>query len=397
MSFLPPTPRQARLIWIALTGLAIATVIALVVAAIWGLGQVVSLLAPAIWPLCVAAVIACLLSPVVDWLERRKIARTRAIILVFIIAITIVAGIAASVVPQVVRETRQLASKIPDYYNKLETNTEHLMNESPEFLRRMLPQYFSASTNTISSGTNGVAVQGATLQLNKGTLSPVTEWVQTKLWPWIQDQFSNIGSWIGILVGFALIPVYTFYFLIEKRGIKTHWKEYLPVRDSRLKDELVFVLDSINDYLVAFFRGQVLVAICDSVLYTISFLVIGLNYAFLLGFLALVLTMIPFVGPLILCILSLGLTFAQYTDWQHPLMVMAAVVVIQTLEQAYISPKIMGHRVNLHPVVIIVAVMTGTELLGGLLGGILAIPLAAALRVILFRYVWKRRPANELD
>jgi len=71
--------------------------------------------------------------------------------------------------------------------------------------------------------------------------------------------------------------------------------------------------------------------------------------------------------------------------------VLGVVVVIQTLESAVISPKIMGDRVGLHALVIIVAVMVGTELLGGLLGGILAIPLAAALRVILFRYVWKKR------
>jgi len=395
MSFPPPTPRQARIIWIALTGLSVALVIALVVGAVWGLGQVVSLLSPVLWPLAVAAVIACLLSPLVDFLERRKVPRTRAIIFVFIIAVGIVAAIAASIVPQVVVETRELVSKIPDYYNKVEAKTEHWMAEPPEFLRRILPpEYFSSAANNVSHTTNGVTAQTSNVQLNNQSLSPATNWLREnlpKLGTWLFDQFGKIGSWIGILVGIALIPVYTFYFLIEKRGIKTHWKEYLPVRDSRLKDELVFVLDAINEYLVAFFRGQVLVAICDSVLYTISFLVIGLNYGFLLGFLALLLTMIPFVGPIILCILSLGLTFAQYTDWQHPLMVMGAVVVIQTLESAYISPKIMGHRVNLHPVVIIVAVMAGTELLGGLLGGILAIPLAAALRVILFRYVWKRR------
>jgi predicted PurR-regulated permease PerM len=64
---------------------------------------------------------------------------------------------------------------------------------------------------------------------------------------------------------------------------------------------------------------------------------------------------------------------------------------VQTLESLVISPKIIGNRVGLHPVVIIIAVMTGTTLLGGLLGGILAIPLAAALRVILLRYVWKER------
>jgi len=83
------------------------------------------------------------------------------------------------------------------------------------------------------------------------------------------------------------------------------------------------------------------------------------------------------------------LSFVQYGDGLHPILVLAVVGLVQALEGLFISPKIMGNRVGLHPLVIIIAVMTGTTLLGGILGGLLAIPLAAALRVILFRYVWK--------
>jgi predicted PurR-regulated permease PerM len=64
---------------------------------------------------------------------------------------------------------------------------------------------------------------------------------------------------------------------------------------------------------------------------------------------------------------------------------------VQALEGFVISPKIMGDRVGLHPLTIIIAVMVGTTLMGGILGGILAIPLTAALRVLMFRYVWKKR------
>jgi predicted PurR-regulated permease PerM len=163
------------------------------------------------------------------------------------------------------------------------------------------------------------------------------------------------------------------------------------VRDSAAKDEIIFVLDSISQYLVAFFRGQVLVAMCDAVLYTIGFLAIGVNYAFLLGFAAMFLTIIPYLGALVIFIAALTLTSVQYGDWAHPLMVLGVFAVVQTLEGFVISPKIIGDRVGLHPVVIIIAVMAGTTLLGGILGGVLAIPLAAALRVILARYVWKKR------
>src|SRR5436190_21578503 len=91
------------------------------------------------------------------------------------------------------------------------------------------------------------------------------------------------------------------------------------------------------------------------------------------------------------CVLALVIAFVQFGDWLHPLLVLAVFAVVQTLEGLLIWPKIMGDRVGLHPLTIIIAVMVGTTLLGGLLGGILAIPLTAALRVVMFRYVWKKR------
>jgi len=91
MNALPsPTPKQARAIWFALTGLAVAAVIALIVAGVWGLGRVLDLLSPVLWPLAIAAVFACLLSPLVDFFERKKIPRARAIILVFVMAFALV-------------------------------------------------------------------------------------------------------------------------------------------------------------------------------------------------------------------------------------------------------------------------------------------------------------------
>ena len=122
--------------------------------------------------------------------------------------------------------------------------------------------------------------------LDPRALKSATGWlanVLPKVGSWLLGQASRVASWFGVLAGLALIPVYAFYFLLEKRGISKNWTDYLPVADSAFKDELVFVLRSINDCLIAFFRGQVLVAICDGVCYTIGFFLIGLPYAFLLG------------------------------------------------------------------------------------------------------------------
>jgi predicted PurR-regulated permease PerM len=109
-----------------------------------------------------------------------------------------------------------------------------------------------------------------------------------------------------------------------------------------------------------------------------------------LGAAAVFLTIIPYIGAFVICSAALIIALVQFGDWLHPLLVLVVFAVVQALEGTVIAPKIMGDRVGLHPVTIIIAVVVGTSLLGGLLGGILAIPLTAALRVLMFRYVWRR-------
>lgn len=374
-----PTEPQARLIWFALTGLAVAAVVALLAGAVWGLGRILDLLSPVLWPLAIAAVAACLLSPVVDVLQRRNIPRAQAILLVFVAAFGVVLGVLASVIPQVVVETEQLAAKVPEYSERLQGRLTQFLAQPPDFLRHFIPP---PPADANAPGNPQSDALASMIHWLTGSLPEMGSWLWKRL--------AAVASGFGLLAGLALVPVYAFYFLLEKSRIESRWKDYLPLRDSSAKEEVVFVLEAISQYLVAFFRGQVLVALCDAVLYTTGFLMVGLNYAFLLGFAAVLLTMIPFLGAIVICSTALLLAFVQYGDWLHPGLVLCVFVVVQTLEGLVISPKIMGNRVGLHPVVIIVAVMTGTTLLGGILGGILAIPLAAALRVILFRYIWKK-------
>jgi predicted PurR-regulated permease PerM len=411
---LPPTQRQARLIWLALTGLAVATLVALAVALLWGLGQVVQILSPVLWPLAIAGIIACLLDPVVDFIERKGAPRPAAIVTVFALALLIVAALCASIVPQLVNETRQLADRVPDYAQRLGDRIESWISHPPPWMQKLLERESKPTAlpppATATNGPGPASVSNAppTLasipsapekglfagNLDQGTLQTAAGWLAKTLRKAGLWLFGRVASWFGILAGVALIPVYAFYFLLEKRGISSRWTNYLPVSDSMFKNELVFILTSINNYLVAFFRGQVLVAICDGILYGIGFLLIGLPYALLIGVAAVVLTIIPFLGAIIICLTALVIAVVQFGDWSHPMLVLAVFAVVQALEGLVISPKIMGGRVGLHPLTIIIAVMVGTTLLGGLLGGILAIPLTAVLRVVMFRYVWKR-PAHE--
>jgi len=418
MNMPPPTEKQARVIWLAVTGFALATILALIVALVWGLGQVLDVLSPVIWPIAVAVVLAYLLDPVVDFFERRRVPRTRAIVLVFAIALFLVLAVFASVVPRLVVETQQLVSNVPTFIAKLETRANEWMKEPPAPLRGVLERVGvhwwptgGASTNSNMVATNApdtalatnlppvennrvVAPSPFMEQLDPELVQKASAWVTAVLKTvggWVPQQLSRLAGLFGIIAGLALIPIYLFYFLLEKRAITDNWTVYLPVTDSKFKEELIFVLRSINDYLIAFFRGQVLVAICDGVLYGIGFAIIGLPYAIVIGAVAMVLTIVPFLGAIVTCGGALLIALVTFGDWQHPLMVLGVFAVVQGVEGYILQPKIIGDRVGLHPMVIIVAIMTGTTLLGGVLGGLLAIPLAAVLRVLLARYVWQAK------
>jgi predicted PurR-regulated permease PerM len=321
----PPTKRQARLMWAAVTWLSIATMAALVGVAIWGLGLVVQILAPVLWPLAVAGVLAYLLDPAVDWFEHKGLSRAKAVVCVFAIAVLIIAGLAASVLPQMISESRDLVSRIPTYTRRVEARVQDWIDHPPglaqKFMKRaVLPPLDSGETTSPTAadnpGTNAAPATAGSGQssaagrgLDKESLqNAAANWVARalpKFGSWFLGQVTKAASWFGVLVGLVLIPVYLFYLLLEKRGIKSTWTDYLPVSDSGFKTELVFVLNAINDLLITFFRGQVLVAICDGILYTVGFLIIGLPYAVLAGVMAVFLTIVPFIGAIVVCALAL--------------------------------------------------------------------------------------------
>lgn len=416
MTFPPPTERQARLIWTAVTGLAIALIVGLAVTLIWALGRIVETLSPVIWPLAVAAVIACLLDPLVDWIQARGRSRRTSIATVFALAFLLLVGFFASVVPQLVDETRQLATTIPYYTSRVQKKVQEWATKPPAIVQELLhfrsrssppPEHAAPMTNSVTVPPE-ILVEPLTneppaatpsegppqsLIIDRRTLESVSSSL-AKVLPALGKGLSQIvsylASWFGVAAGLALVPIYAFYFLREKHGISARWTDYLPVRDSHFKKEMVFVLTSINNYLIAFFRGQVLVALCNGVFYTIGFLIVGLPYAILLGASATILTIIPYLGAITISITALIIALVHSGSWILPTEVLGVFAVVQSLENFVVSPKVMGDRVGLHPVTIIVAVMVGTTLLGGLLGGILAIPLTAALRVVMFRYVWRR-------
>ena len=134
MAIPPPTERQMRVIWLALTGLAIAVLVALVAGLIWGLGQVLRILAPVLWPLAVAGVVAYLLDPVVNFIERKGASRPRAILSVFGLALLLVAALFGTIVPPIVSEARQLTNQIPTYALKVEARLSDWLSHPPPWV-----------------------------------------------------------------------------------------------------------------------------------------------------------------------------------------------------------------------------------------------------------------------
>ncbi|HTH48677.1 MAG TPA: AI-2E family transporter [Candidatus Limnocylindria bacterium] len=410
MDFPGPTRKQAHIIWFALTTLAVTLTLIIIGAVLWGLGQLLNLLSPVLLPLAVAAVLAYLLDPVVDWLVKRRIRRGRAISGVFALTLVLVVAVLSSIIPRVVIESRELAGRIPSYAQRLQGRVEHWLDNPPAPLVRFLPL---AWQQRLDPARSGLPAEGTSVPppetppkpipadapwwlkaLDPATIKSAGGWlgaVLPAIGEWLFGQASKVATWFGLLVGLMLVPVYTFYFLLEKRGIEEQWTNYLPVQNSRFKDEMVFVLTNINECLIVFFRGQVLVALCDGALYTVGFLCIGMPYAMLLGLMATLLTMIPFLGAITTCATSLVIALVQFGDWTHIFLVLGVFGIVQAMEALVFQPKIIGNRVGLHPMIIIVGLMVGTTLLGGILGGILAIPLTAALRVLMVRYVWKRK------
>ena len=433
MQFRGPTDKQAGVIWFAITSLAVALTLAIVGVVLWGFGIALRQLSPVLWPLAAAGVLAYLLDPVVDALVTRGAPRVRAIGCVFALALLVVVVVLGNIIPRAVAEGRDLVVKVPTYIERTQKQVETWINHPPAPLARWVPPsirdriagylgetnppvaaveapdtassagtFPGSATNAIPAsgtaapGTGGRASSLLNRAIASGTSGSGGSWMTTlmrQIGDWIFGQVGRVASWFGVIAGLALIPVYTFYFLLEKRGIERQWTDYLPVANSRFKDELVFVISNINDCLIVFFRGQVLVAFCDGLLYGLGFLIIGLPYALLIGVMGTVLTMIPFLGAITTCGTALVIALVQYGDWVHPVLVLVVFGFVQLMEALVFQPKIIGDRVGLHPMTIIVALMVGTNLLGGVLGGILAIPLTAALRVLMFRYVWKRRPS----
>ncbi|MGB0580846.1 MAG: AI-2E family transporter [Limisphaerales bacterium] len=206
---------------------------------------------------------------------------------------------------------------------------------------------------------------------------------------WLFHQFSAVAHLLGWAIGIVLIPVYIFYFLMSKQGILANWKDLLPIHhESDFRKEFVFIVNSVTDAMLVFFRGQILVGMISGILLAVGLWMQGVKYSLLIGFIAALLGVVPYLGFLLSMLLACVVSAVQFGDGTQPMITLAICIVVHWAEGFGYQPRIIGDRVGLHPMMIIVALFLGATLLGGLLGGLLGIPLAALIRTLMKRYVW---------
>ena len=190
-----------------------------------------------------------------------------------------------------------------------------------------------------------------------------------------------------------MVPIYLFFFLKDTHAIRDNWGDYVPLRASPFKDEVISVLKEINGYLIAFFRGQVLVSMIDGALvgFALFFVPQMAQYAIIFAVLLAILGVIPFVGFILTLIPAVLIAFAHHGSWEIPLIVALIFIVIQQFDGIVIQPRIIGESVGLHALTVIFSVFFWSLIIGGVLGALLAVPLTASVKVLFRRYIWENR------
>jgi predicted PurR-regulated permease PerM len=231
------------------------------------------------------------------------------------------------------------------------------------------------------------------------SISEAGTWLQQKVpdlalesGKFVQRSLGGFLGVFGFLLSLILVPIFLFFFLKESPSIVNNWSQYLPMRASPLKIEIVSLVGEINSYLVSFFRGQLIVSMIDGLMIATALLVMGLDFAVLIGLMVGVLGLIPYLGMMITWIPAVIIAGAQFQDWAHPFWVTVIFIVANNIDGMVVAPKIVGDSVGLHPLTVILSVLAWSLILGGLLGALLAVPLTATLKVLLKRYFWDKPP-----
>ncbi|MGJ8678007.1 MAG: AI-2E family transporter [Akkermansiaceae bacterium] len=444
MTLRSPSRFQRKTLWRALTGLGILVIGLLVVGSIWLVGKVLGYLQPVLVPLAVAGIVAYLLDPIVTWLQQKGLSRLKAVVSVFFSFIIIIGLLVWMILPPIV-------SQLSDDKNRQELS-ENLVYTFKDLKEHPWVNYWLEqdegteevilrSTSTPTPADSSIIEEDVAFE-NTRLAALLPENIVANILGWVKGGTSKLLGFFGIALGFAMSPIYLYYFLKESSGIKAHWHEYVPLKASKFKDEVVGTLQEINGYLISFFRGQMLVAFIDGLLVGLGLMIFGLPYGLVIGLSLAVLGVIPFIGNIICMIPACIIAYVHFSKteriplsaeniqvgerivtqvggekisgfvsaienqemevlintwsflpqvWAYPVIVIAIFLVVQQINSLVTAPKIVGDSVGLHPMTVIFSMLFWSLLLGGFIGALLAVPLTAAVKVLFRRYFWERK------
>jgi predicted PurR-regulated permease PerM len=430
--------------WAAVSAVCVILIVGIVASSIWLVANLISFLQPILIPVAIAGILAYLLDPAVTRMTERGLRRLWAVVFLFLAAIAIAIVLFWWIAPMISVQSANFARELPNYtqkardqivdvavrYNRFivppgsrgkSTSTtrsivDWLLGSPPPHPTATPSPPSPSPTETAPPDPNATPPPAATptpaemigpapSKLSTADRQRIQTYVEKQIpnleryLPTLVEKFWNlvkksVGGFLGaagFLFSLVLVPIYLFFFLKERPRIEARWKDYLPLRDSPLKNEVAEVITQVNHYIIAYFRGQLLVCLVDGCLIGSALTILGLNFAPLIGVLVVVLTMIPYIGIIICWIPAVLIAAFQWGDWSHPIWVTIIFFVIQNLEGNLYAPRIIGDSVGLHPLTVIVSIFVWGLLIGGVLGPILAIPLTATIKVLLARYVWGRR------
>ena len=337
-----------------------------------GTGWLVYLLAPVITPFAMAAVLAYLGDPFVDRLEkislgRWKVGRSVAVSIVFILMLTILTVVLLIVIPLLVDQIRLLINLLPRWI-----------------------EWFSGSALPWLAGKFGFELKDFDPAQFSEVFRDYWKEISTAAFKVI-DYVSRGGMAVAALIThLILIPVVTFYLMRDWDPLIRAIHDLLP---RNVEPEISRMAVDMDEVLGAFFRGQLMVMLALGLIYTIGLSLVGIDLAVLIGMGAGLLSIVPYLGSIVGVLVAAGAAIFQFQDVFHPLMVLIVFAVGQSAEGMYLTPKLVGDRIGLHPVAVIFAVLAGGQLFG-FLGILLALPVAAALNVLVRHMLQKYRQSE---
>lgn len=300
--------------------------------------------------LFVAIIISSAVDAPVDWLAKRKIRRVLGVALVYLLAALFFGLLLLFIIPPLAEQVKLLANNFPDYLDRFNSAFSLLQEKS------------------ISYNASGILSRFG-----------------SQLSGWASNLFSATASVFGGLVSFFLIIAISVYLSAEEKGIKKFFVSITPEAD---KIYVAGLVDRIQAKFGAWVRGQIVLSLVIGILVFLGLSILKIKYALMLALIAAVLEVIPYLGPFISAALGIALAFTQ-----SPILALITAIlyyVIQEFENLLIVPQIMKRVTGLNPVVIIISVLIGAKL-AGVLGIIIAVPLAAGLSVFLNDIIFEKK------